>query len=502
VRGLRSASPMSKRLLLFLLWLLLPAVSFAQTVVVWDFSTRDGKKNDTTASLTHEFEEALAQDRTYTVLERRNLARLQAVIENEKVLQDIGQISAPGSSELKKLGVSLVAFGEVFDDVESGDVSITVTFQDFTGRQLLIKSVLMRRGLLRDATSRRENMAALVQAISKMTAAANRIPEKPNPSSGTVSGPIESGAATQVQVTDATGSSYVLREPEIAYPSGFGPSREKGIRVFRGTSETFLEWTRMRSLAFAGHQEKNAKGTEVWQYDVTVELTDGTKAVVRLADDWNMAYMGGGGTGLLFGKTELGDSSVKFSEVREIRVLQTTNLPASDHTQQLQRLVLSDAAATYSVPHPRYSASWKIDHLPGEPITGAATISVQSRDPNTVFFSTVLDIQQSSAVFTPHHAHVIGTLRWDSSVQRYLLDLTLGHPEGQAAGVATDAQISRARLNYSQEAGFTGTGSLEMYEQAYEAKVAISTDETKHEQVWRISTLDDAVVIQFRFEQK
>jgi len=484
---------MSKRLLLYLLWLLLPAVSFAQTVVVWDFSTRDGKKNATTASLTHEFEEALAQDRTYTVLERRNLARLQAVIENEKVLQDIGQISAPGSSELKKLGVSLVAFGEVFDDVESGDVSITVTFQDFTGRQLLIKSVLMRRGLLRDATSRRENMAALVQAISKMTAAANRIPEKPNPSSGTVPGPIESGAATQVQVTDATGSSYVLREPEIAYPSGFGPSREKGIRVFRGTSETFLEWTRMRSLAFAGHQEKNAKGTEVWQYDVTVELTDGTKAVVRLADDWNMAYMGGGGTGLLFGKTELGESSVRFSEIREIKVLQTTDISTSAHAQQLQDLVLSKAAATYSIPQPRYSASWKIDHQPGAPITGTVIASVQSRDANTVFFSTVLDVQQPTSIIAPHDAQVTGILQWNPSEQRYLFGLTLGHREGQAGGLATDAQISRAPLVYSHENGFNGTGSLEMYEQTYEARISISTAE------WRVSTVDGNVVIQFKF---
>jgi hypothetical protein len=68
------------------------------------------------------------------------------------------------------LGVSVVVFGEMFDDVDSGDVSVIVTFQDFTGKKLLIKSVLMRRGLVRDATSRREKMASLVQAISGVTA--------------------------------------------------------------------------------------------------------------------------------------------------------------------------------------------------------------------------------------------------------------------------------------------------------------------------------------------
>lgn len=139
--------------------------------------------------------------------------------------------------------------------------------------------------------------------------------------------PIASGSATLIQVTDLTGNSFVLQEPEVSYPSGFGPSRKKGIRVRRGTTESFLEWARMRSLAFAGRKEKNAKGKEVWQYDVTIELTDGTATVVSLVDDWNMAYMGGGGPGLLFGKTELGDSSVKFSEIRQMKILQAANAP-------------------------------------------------------------------------------------------------------------------------------------------------------------------------------
>jgi hypothetical protein len=90
----------------------------------------------------------------------------------------------------------------------------------------------------------------------------------------------------------------------------------------------------MRSLTFVGHREKNAKGTEVWQYDVTVEFTDGTATVVRLVDDWNMAYMGGGGSGLLFGKSELGDSSVKFSEIRKLRILRTAKPPSQSLASQ------------------------------------------------------------------------------------------------------------------------------------------------------------------------
>lgn len=158
-----------KSLLILLLALPASIASAAQNAVVWDFAARDGKRNDVTSSLTTEFEEALAQKSTYKVLERRNLARLQAVIDNEKALRDIAQISTAGAAELKKLGASVVVFGEMYDDVDSGDITVTVSFQDFSGEKVLIKSILMRRGLIRDATSRRERMTALVQSIFDIT---------------------------------------------------------------------------------------------------------------------------------------------------------------------------------------------------------------------------------------------------------------------------------------------------------------------------------------------
>jgi hypothetical protein len=157
---------------LLLVLLALPTVfaSAADHVVVWDFATRDGKRTDVTASLTIEFEEALGQKNAFRVIERRKIAQLQEVISNEKMLRDIGQISKTGAAELKKFGANVVVFGEVFDDIDSGDVTVTVSFQNFAGEKLLIKSVLMRRALIRDATSRRERMNALVESISGVTA--------------------------------------------------------------------------------------------------------------------------------------------------------------------------------------------------------------------------------------------------------------------------------------------------------------------------------------------
>jgi len=155
-----------KNFLLLLLLLLLPTPSFAQNLAVWDFRMRDGTRTETTSSLAYEFEEALMQGSTYVVLERRNVPRLQAVIDSEMALQDIDKVSPAGLSKLKQLGIAVVVFGELFDDVDSGDASITISFQEFSGKKLLTKSVLMRRGLLRDATSRRERMTALVQSLS------------------------------------------------------------------------------------------------------------------------------------------------------------------------------------------------------------------------------------------------------------------------------------------------------------------------------------------------
>lgn len=135
------------------------------------------------------------------------------------------------------------------------------------------------------------------------------------------------GDVTIIEVTDAAGASYPMREPAVVYPSSSGPNREtRGIRVRRGSAASFLEWARIRSLHFNSRRAKNSEGAEIWQHDITAELAGGASVVVGLVEDWNMAYPGGGGTGLLFGKTDLGESSVKFSEIREVRVVQSADV--------------------------------------------------------------------------------------------------------------------------------------------------------------------------------
>ena len=139
--------------------------AYSQNVAVWDFTTRNGEENQRTRNFTSDFEEALVFYGGVTVLERRNLDRL-AVIKNERAVQDVMQMLGSILDDLKLLRVEQVIFGEVFDDVESGETLITVVLQGLDGETVQIKSVLLRTGLTSDRRYRMDKMKELVEALS------------------------------------------------------------------------------------------------------------------------------------------------------------------------------------------------------------------------------------------------------------------------------------------------------------------------------------------------
>ena len=145
----------------------LPLVLAGQkNIAIWDFKNRDGSESQTSKNLTIEFEEALIQSKEYNILERRNSDRLLAIIQAEKSIGKILDISDDNIDELKALSLDMVVFGEVFDDVNSGEISIRVTFEELNGNKVKVKSVLMRRGLIFDQRSRRSKMEELVRTIT------------------------------------------------------------------------------------------------------------------------------------------------------------------------------------------------------------------------------------------------------------------------------------------------------------------------------------------------
>ena len=127
---------------------------------------------------------------------------------------------------------------------------------------------------------------------------------------------------TELEIVDYDGKSTLISDPSIAYPGGFGPSKvTSGIAVLRGVEQSTLSWSRIRTLRFRSRQEKNDKGTTVWRHVVEATLSNGNVVAAELQNDWNMAYLGGGGTGLLFGHTDLGESQIPFSKISVLKVL-------------------------------------------------------------------------------------------------------------------------------------------------------------------------------------
>lgn len=162
------------------------------------------------------------------------------------------------------------------------------------------------------------NIAAVVFRVSSNPAHA-----EPDENATASEGPPgRKPSATEIEITDVQGRRVALTNPRILYPSTFGPSPEKrGISVRRGVEEGMIEWSRVSSMAFKSQKGKNAKGTEIWRYEIVAILHNGNQLNGEVVEDWNMAYMGGGGTGLLLGDTDLGETKIRFCDIQCIQVI-------------------------------------------------------------------------------------------------------------------------------------------------------------------------------------
>ncbi|MGH9822005.1 MAG: CsgG/HfaB family protein [Blastocatellia bacterium] len=136
-----------------------------ERVYIWDFTDRDGKQTDLTTRLTAEFEEALSKAKCYQVLERRQFDRLLAHIKNEKAIIDLNDISKASRVEVRTItNAQIVVFGRVDDDLDSGQVKISVSLQRFDSTKE-VRSIRIPRGQRFDSQSRENAMQQLVQEI-------------------------------------------------------------------------------------------------------------------------------------------------------------------------------------------------------------------------------------------------------------------------------------------------------------------------------------------------
>ena len=165
------------------------ATTQRENVYVWPFA-QNGKAKDLAGHLTREFEQALTDDSAFDVLERGKLSRLFSQLQNEPAVLDILDLPLEARKQLQAKQADMVVFGEVLDDQESGEVIITVVFQDFSGHQRLAKDTSFTRGKRHDAASRRKAMQQLVQDLSNAARRQQRMPPPPDPIPGPLPGRI------------------------------------------------------------------------------------------------------------------------------------------------------------------------------------------------------------------------------------------------------------------------------------------------------------------------
>lgn len=134
-------------------------------VYVWDFTVSGPSIKKIGNQLTNDFETELINSGLYTVLERRRYHRVLAHQNLENEIADVQNLSATSIDSLKAIKAGVVIFGEVKDDIESGEYEVTVTFQSLNEVILRKGSILMKRGLINDNQTRKNAMKALLDRL-------------------------------------------------------------------------------------------------------------------------------------------------------------------------------------------------------------------------------------------------------------------------------------------------------------------------------------------------
>ena len=143
-----------------------PGLLAETTVYVWEFSWRSGEEDALTQSVTRELEEALIGLRGYRVVEGRAPGSLKKQLDNIRSIRDVLDVPQTQRELIASYKVDQVVVGELFDDVESGEVVISITLQRLDGTKVQATSISVPRGRIRDRTTRVEQLQALVDRLS------------------------------------------------------------------------------------------------------------------------------------------------------------------------------------------------------------------------------------------------------------------------------------------------------------------------------------------------
>lgn len=147
-------------------------------IYVWEFATRDGTVDEMTSNFTEEFEEALIQSNCCTVLQRRHYSRIFEQFQNEKAIQKLENVPSSALDSLQTIEANAVVFGEVYYDVQSGLVRVSINIESLSDMGVILEkaSVQMPRYDLPNPFRRNESMKELIKGLGFFTSSSKIYP--------------------------------------------------------------------------------------------------------------------------------------------------------------------------------------------------------------------------------------------------------------------------------------------------------------------------------------
>ncbi len=133
-------------------------------VYVAPFTARGALSQELLDSFTDEFETLFIDAGCYEVLERRDLDQLLRQIRNERGLTTIRDLGI-SAAQVQGTGATAVVFGVINDDVNSGEVVLSVKMEYFDSTIAWKNQESLQRGRREDRASRLEAIRRLISHI-------------------------------------------------------------------------------------------------------------------------------------------------------------------------------------------------------------------------------------------------------------------------------------------------------------------------------------------------
>lgn len=118
------------------------------------FSSNGSIDAPTVSRITDDFESILFTNHCYELIDRKNVDDLLRQLRNERQLYSIRDFEPRVKDLLKFEHATAVVFGQIDDDIKSGDIILRVKTESFDSRILATGSGRIRRGVVNDHDNR------------------------------------------------------------------------------------------------------------------------------------------------------------------------------------------------------------------------------------------------------------------------------------------------------------------------------------------------------------